>query len=146
MRTPTPDFPAVVEELAELVSDLRASLQVALQGIVPENSGARACGRALGISRGLGWSVYTVLTVSDPPTVIRAMPRGKGWGQVLARLKKLGRPATELVALKRASERLLARLEANRSRRRWRGPAARCGRAPSRCWDFAPTCRSARSS
>lgn len=113
MRSPAPDFPAVVEELSQLVSDLRAALQVALRGLVPDNSGARACGRALGISRGLGWSVYTVLTVSDPPTVLRAMPRGKGWGQLVVRLQKLGRSAAELAALKRASERLLARLESS---------------------------------
>jgi len=118
MRKPAPDFPAVVEELSQLVTELRDALRIAVRGIVPENSGARACGRAVGLSRGLGWSVYIVLTVSDPPTVIRAMPRGKGWGQVLARLKKLGRPVTELAALRRASERLLVRLESSVADRR----------------------------
>ena len=106
-----PEFPDLVDELAALVGDLHMALRDALKAQLPEACGARACGRALGLSRGLGWSVYTVFSVADPPVVLRSMPRGKGWTQVLARLAKVGCTPAQIAAVQEASDRLLARLE-----------------------------------
>lgn len=111
MSQKQPEFGLVVEEIASLVGDLQTAFRTAMGSILPEFTGARACGRALGLKRGLGWKVYTVLSVSDPPTVLRVMPRSKGWTQVLAQLEKRGCTQPALQAVRRASDRLLARIE-----------------------------------
>lgn len=106
-----PDFETVAAEVASLVADLRAALRDAVDGIVPDTTGARACGRALGLARSLGWGVFTVLTVSDPPAVLRAMPRRKGWAIVLAQLERSGCDPKRIRAVQVAADRLLGRLE-----------------------------------
>ena len=83
----------------------------AVEGIAPDITGARACGRALGLTRGVGWGVFTILSVSDPPAVLRAMPRRKGWMLVLAQLEKAGCDPMHLRAVRVAADRLLDRLE-----------------------------------
>ena len=70
-RQPT-GFADVVAEVATL----REALRDALEGVLPESSGGRACGRALGLKHNLGWKVYTVATSTDTPTVLRLLPRG----------------------------------------------------------------------
>lgn len=106
-----PDFATVVEEVASLVADLQRAMRAAVEGIVPDTTGARACGRALGLTRGMGWAVFTIISVSDPPAVLRALPRRKGWVLVLAQLEKYGCEPQRLRALQGAAYRLLDRLE-----------------------------------
>jgi hypothetical protein len=102
---------SVVDELGTLVSALQASLREALRSVLPDLGGARACGRALGLKRGLGWSLYTVLTVEDPPTILRSMPRRAGWELIFESLKRLECQPRLVAALRRSVKRLLDRLE-----------------------------------
>lgn len=106
------DFTAMVDQVSSLVVDVQSALREALRDSLPALDGARACGRALGVSRGLGWSVYTVLTVSDMPTVLRGMPRRQGWNQIYPHLLRIGCDAKRVAALREAVDRLMSRLSA----------------------------------
>lgn len=106
-------FTSVVDELGSLVSELQSTLRDAMRSVLPDLSGARACGRALGLKRGLGWSLYTVLTVEDPPTILRSMPRRAGWEIVFESLGRLGCQPRLVVALRRSVNRLLDRLDSS---------------------------------
>lgn len=104
-------FTTIVNKLAVLVAELQASLREAVYSVLPDLGGARACGRALGLKRGLGWSLYTVLTVEDPPTILRSMPRRAGWEIVFESLERLGCRPGLVAALRRSVKRFLDRLE-----------------------------------
>jgi len=109
-----PEFSAAVAELTVLVEGLRLALREALDEVLPDLGGARACGRALGLKRGLGWQVYSLATASDLQTALKVLPQRRGWKQVLARLAELRCPADPLATLRAAVDAVCAGLDASR--------------------------------
>ena len=111
MRKPALDFAATVAEVSALIATLRRALRDALDCVLPELSGARACGRALGLKHNLGWKVYTVATSTDTPTVLRLLPRRAGWTLVLKGLREAKCPEHRLGSLAAAVDRLAEHLD-----------------------------------
>jgi hypothetical protein len=99
MSTPKPDFAATVSLLNAMTARLRGATRAALGKVLPGPSGARACGRALGLRRSLGWQVYSLAHATDAATVLRALPRSKGFELIQRALRDAGCPHRELEAL-----------------------------------------------
>jgi hypothetical protein len=96
--------------VTECALELHRALRKAIDQVIPGVSGARACGRALGLRRHLGWQVYTVAHSGDHATVLRAVPMARGWTLVLKALEKLGCTAAAMQSLKAAIKRLEVQL------------------------------------
>ncbi len=96
--------------VTECALDLHRALRTAIDQVIPGVNGARACGRALGLRRHLGWQVYTVAHSGDHATVLRAVPMARGWTLVLKALEKLGCRAAAVQTLKAAIKRLEVQL------------------------------------
>lgn len=94
-------YSEIVTGLTRIVDRLRNDLREALEAVLPTLDGARACGRALGLKRGLGWKVFTVATSSDLPTAIAALPREAGWHLVCVSLQRARCPQRKLDELRR---------------------------------------------
>lgn len=92
---------------------LHAAMRAAVDEVLPVVSGARACGRALGLKRHLGWQVYTVAHTSDHATVIRALPKARGWKLVMQALAEVGCTHAVLGNLQAAADRLRKQLQAS---------------------------------
>ncbi len=86
----------------------------ALEKVLPLSSGARACGRALGLKRSLGWQVYALANASDAATTLRALPRAQGWDLILQASARSGCPARELDALRTEAKALESFLRLSR--------------------------------
>jgi hypothetical protein len=110
-RPPT-EFAAVVAEVSALVGSLRRALREALDHAMPELNGARACGRALGLKRDLGWKVYAIATTDDATTVLRLLPRRTGWNLVLKGLRGAGCSPGRIRTLEAAIDSIVQRLDA----------------------------------
>ena len=111
------DFVTLRDELQSAVDRLRGDLRACLESVLPSLDGARACGRALGLKRQLGWRAYTVATSSDLPSVLEALPRRPGWRLVLASLQQTQCPTERLQSLSEAVEAVLLPLESGRINR-----------------------------
>lgn len=101
------DFTATADRLAHRIDALRGALNEAIDATIPRLDGARACGRALGLKRGLGWKVYALATGSGLPDALEVLPRRAGWKLVLASLRSLKCPRGKLGALSAAVEDVL---------------------------------------
>jgi hypothetical protein len=110
----TDDFEKLHDGLKTSADRLCRDLRACLEATLPALDGARACGRALGLKRQLGWRAYTVATSSDLPSVLEALPRRAGWGLILASLSKARCPAPLLNGLSEAVEAVLVPLESGR--------------------------------
>jgi len=95
-----PEFDAVVADLTARVDRLRLALRACLDSVLPDLGGARACGRALGLKRDLGWKVYALATSTDLPAALKVLPRQSGWELILDRLARSRCPAAALVELR----------------------------------------------
>lgn len=111
---PTGDFKTVVSEFSSRLGDLQAALRECLEAVLPSVDGARACARALGLKRGLGWKAYTIATSPDRPTMLAALPRRPGWNAVLARLRAARCPPKKLRRLTESIEAVLEELDSGR--------------------------------
>jgi hypothetical protein len=103
-------FDEEVPRLAGHVSAVQSALRAALEGIASDESGARACGRALGLTRSFGWSIWNTAFAPDVPAALRAMPGDKGWKLLAEGLTRRGCPPSRIVALERAVRTLRAEL------------------------------------
>ena len=92
--------------LTDAALELHRALRDALEQVLPALDGARACGRALGLKRHLGWQIYAIARTSDHATVIRSLPKARGWKLVLESLRKQGCPEKSLRALREAIQKL----------------------------------------
>jgi hypothetical protein len=70
--------------------ELQRALRAVLDQICPQLNGGRACGRALGLRRQLGWQVYSVAHASDYPEVLRTQPGLIGWTMAIAAMRTRG--------------------------------------------------------
>lgn len=111
------DFTKLQGELNTAAEQLRAELRTCLEAALPTLDGARACGRALGLKRQLGWRAYTVATATDLASALEAMPRRAGWRLVLAALRKTRCPEARVHALNEKADAMLALLESGRINR-----------------------------
>lgn len=97
------------EELPRLTTKVRhvqQALRAALEGIASDQAGARACGRALGLTRSLGWSFWNLAFAPDVPAALRAMPGDKGWKLLMDGLVRRGSPPSRITSLQVASKAL----------------------------------------
>ncbi len=108
------DLTATFATLSTHTTKLRIAMQEALEKVLPLSSGARACGRALGLKRSLGWQVYALANASDAATTLRALPRVQGWDFILQAFARSGCPARELNALRAEAKALESFLRLSR--------------------------------
>lgn len=108
------DLTATFATLSACTTSLRRAMHDALEKVLPLSSGARACGRALGLRRSLGWQVYALANASDAATTLRALPRAQGWDLILQAFDRAGCPARELNALRTEAKALESFLRLSR--------------------------------
>lgn len=104
------DYDTIVAAISEAIGDLQAALRAALEAVLPDCSGARACGRALGVTLTLGWRCWTVAYAPEVPAVVARMPGPRGWTMLLDGFRRSGCPrdrVDRLVAAVRHVDRLL---------------------------------------
>jgi hypothetical protein len=104
--TKTDNFNQTLEQISKKAMDLSHSLRSAMDFAFPSVNGARACGRALGLKRQLGWQVYTISHASDYAIVLRSMPKQLGWKLVLNSLANKNCSASVLNHLRACIESL----------------------------------------
>ena len=84
------------------VTDTQMALRTAMEGIASGDSGSRACGRALGLTRSLGWSFWNMAFAPDVPAALRAMPGDRGWKMLAEGLARRGCAPSRITALNNA--------------------------------------------
>ena len=97
-----PTFEATNARITAAALELHRALRDALERVLPSVDGARACGRALGLRRHLGWQVYAIARTADHAAVMRALPKARGWALVLKALHDADCPEKPLKALREA--------------------------------------------
>jgi hypothetical protein len=110
-----PSFETTNASVTKAALELHHALRDALERALPSLDGARACGRALGLKRHLGWQIYAIGRTTDHATVIRSLPKARGWKLVLESLGKHGCPDKQLRVLREAIRHLDAELGAGRA-------------------------------
>lgn len=110
MARKTVTFDEEFPRLSRHVAETQAALRDALDGIASGDSGARACGRALGLTRSLGWSFWNLAFAPDVPAALRAMPGDRGWKLLVDGLARRGCAPSRMAALDRALRALQAEL------------------------------------
>lgn len=108
------DYTTLRDELTASVDRLRTELRGCLDAVLPSLDGARACGRALGLKRQLGWRAYTVATSTDLPSVLEGLPRRQGWKMIVASLRSLRCPEERLKPLSETIDAVLGPIESGR--------------------------------
>lgn len=109
-----PDFEATHAAVSQRMQVLQAALREALDVALPSGSGVRACGRALGVTRFLGWSCWNVAYAPDLPAALHALPGARGWTTLLDALRRRGCPNALLARIQTAVEELSRRLPSGR--------------------------------
>jgi hypothetical protein len=107
-------FDEEVPRLAGHVAAVQSALRAALDGIASDESGARACGRALGLTRSFGWSIWNMAFAPDVPAALRAMPGDKGWRMLTEGLVRRGCPPKRIAALEGAVRALRSEMQARK--------------------------------
>jgi hypothetical protein len=97
------DFESTLTTVSTEIVALQSALRAAIESVLPVSTGARACGRALGLTRFLGWAIWNLAYAPDVPAAIRSLPGGRGWTSVIASLRKAGCPDTRLERLAECS-------------------------------------------
>lgn len=108
------DYDAIVSAISEAIGELQASLRAALESVLPPTSGARACGRALGVTLTLGWRCWTMAYAAEVPAAVSRMPGPRGWTLLLDGFRRAGcdrRVMDRLVEAVRRVDRLIASRE-----------------------------------
>jgi hypothetical protein len=111
------EYTHLVADLTRYVEEVQLELREALEASIPMLDGARACARALGLKRGLGWKIYAVATSPELSQVIGALPRQAGWELLFSSLRKARCPASKLTALEAKVSALQSRLQSGAFKR-----------------------------
>ncbi len=98
----SPSFDEAFISIEPAADRLRAALRAALDAVLPDSAGARACGRALGVSAHTGWRCWSIARSSDTASLLRALPGGHGWALVLKALERRRCPEAAITALRGA--------------------------------------------
>ena len=91
---------------------LHDSLRRILDRLFPALDGARACGRALGLRRNLGWQLFTIAHTTDYAGIVRALPQRHGWEIAVRALEVRQATKDELRVLSKAVSDLRGLLDA----------------------------------
>jgi hypothetical protein len=102
MRQETIAFDEELKRLTTDVHRLQHALRAALDTVLPADQGARACSRALGITRSLGWGVWNLASSPDIAAALRALPGAKGWELICTGLERRDCPFALLASLRSA--------------------------------------------
>lgn len=114
MPAKTHDYDAIVSAISAAIGELQTALRAALESVLPPTSGARACGRALGVTLTLGWRCWTMAYAAELPAAVSRMPGPRGWSMLLEGFRRAGcdrRLMDRLVEAVRRVDRLLASKE-----------------------------------
>ncbi len=103
-------FGSALQRVEAAFAAVRFAAIEVLRPLLPASSGARSCGRALGLERTLGWKLWTIAHTADLATGLRAMPGRRGWSQVMNALRQRNASAVALESLHGAVEQFLATL------------------------------------
>lgn len=114
VEKPRTSYADACSDLSAAVKRLSTELRECLEAVLPTLDGARACGRALGLKRQLGWSAYTVATSSDLPSVLAALPRRAGWAMILDGLRTARCPTRKLRPLEDAVDEVMRSIDPGR--------------------------------
>lgn len=110
------DYPRALAEVTAAVEGLSRALRPILAAVLPDGSGPRSCGRALGLSVTTGWRCWTIAHSSDPAVVLRWLPGRVGWQEILQGLAKRSGEGADLAALRAAIDRLRATISSHQIR------------------------------
>ena len=106
MHHPPREFRSALSQAETAANALSGAIRAVLDPMLPGSSGARSCGRALGLERTLGWKLWTIAHTSDLATTLKVLPGRRGWTQVAAALAKRGGDPAAIAAMRDAAERL----------------------------------------
>jgi hypothetical protein len=118
-------FEATNARITAAALGVHRALRDALDRVLPKVDGARACGRALGLRRHLGWQVYAIARTADHVAVMRALPKARGRVLILKALHDAGCPEEPLKMLREAFRVMDRELASNATT----GPALRAAAA-----------------
>lgn len=96
------DFETFTAALGEAIEGVQKELRRALETVLPRDTGARACGRALGVSRTQGWQAWSLAYAPDIASATSRLLGGPGWRQLLAAIRRAGYPGPDLERLSNA--------------------------------------------
>jgi hypothetical protein len=106
MHQPPREFRSALSQAETAANALSGAIRAVLDPMLPGSSGARSCGRALGLERTLGWKLWTIAHTSDLATTLKVLPGRRGWTQVAAALGKRGGNPAAIAAMRDAADRL----------------------------------------
>lgn len=92
----TKDFTRLTHDLDAAITSVQQELRAALETVLPRDTGARACGRSLGISRTQGWQAWSLAYAPDLSSAISRLPGRPGWRQLLTAIRRAGYPKSDL--------------------------------------------------
>ena len=96
------DFNRLTQDLSGATKVVQRELRAALETVLPRDTGARACGRALGISRTQGWQAWSLAYAPDLSSATSRLLGRPGWRQLLVAIRRAGYPTLDLERLSNA--------------------------------------------
>lgn len=93
------DFESFVTSTSASLGRLQLMLREAFEETLPPGSGARACGRRLGVGTTLGWKAWSLAYAPDTAAALARLPGPMGWKMLLAAFAKAGLPASKVERL-----------------------------------------------
>ena len=108
-------YDSLLQEVDRLATGVRTTLRRCFETTLLPGTGARGCGRALGLRRNLAWKIFAIAHSADLPSLLRALPGESGWVLVFEAIERTGRcdPAA-LADLRNAVQALSDRISAER--------------------------------
>ena len=108
-------YERLLQEVDRLATAVRMALRRCFETTLLPGTGARGCGRSLGLRRNLAWKAYAVAHSVDLPALLRALPGESGWMLVFEAIERTGRCDPEAFgALKSSVQALSDRISEDR--------------------------------
>lgn len=108
------NYEEILRDVGTLADAVRSALRRCFEEALLPGTGARGCGRALGLRRNLAWKAFAVAHSADLPSLLRALPGESGWAFVFEAIERTGRCTSGVGDLRAAVEALTARISAER--------------------------------
>ena len=108
-------YDSLLQEVDRLATAVRTTLRRCFETTLLPGTGARGCGRALGLRRNLAWKAFAIANSADLPSLLRALPGESGWVLVFEAIERTGRcDPSDLADLRDAVQALSDRISAER--------------------------------